>query len=435
MQVRVALPPKLIHVFCGQADFRGAYGGRGSAKTRSFAKMSAVFGHRYWMAGKSGIILCGRQFQNSLEDSSFLEVKLAIQSEPWLMDFYEIGDRYIKSKDGRIEYSFSGLERNINSIKGKSHILLCWIDEAEDVLEQSWITMIPTVREDGSEIWATWNPRRKGSPVDKRFRNSSDPLVKVIELNWRDNPAFPDKLDRQRLRDKEQNPDQYGHIWEGEYQSARVGAYYATQLADAKAQGRIGRVSADPLHTIRLFADIGGTGAKADAFILWAVQIIGKEVRVLNYYESVGQPLGTHLDWMRQHGYTPGKAQIWLPHDGATQDKVFSVSYESAFSGVGYDVSVVPNQGRGAASIRVEATRRWLSSCWFNEATTQPGIDALAWYHEKIDEKRTIRLGPEHDWASHGADAFGLMCCVVGSMFEVKEDEEIYESIGGWMSR
>jgi phage terminase large subunit len=71
---------------------------------------------------------------------------------------------------------------------------------------------------------------------------------------------------------------------------------------------------------------------------------------------------------------------------------------------------VVPNQGKGAAKARIEAARRLFSSMWFNETTTQAGRDALGWYHEKKDEVRNIGLGPEHDWASHGADAFGLMC-------------------------
>jgi phage terminase large subunit len=113
---------------------------------------------------------------------------------------------------------------------------------------------------------------------------------------------------------------------------------------------------------------------------------------------------------MRGKGYTPEKAQIWLPHDGATQDKVHSVSYESALRDVGYQVTVIPNQGKGAAKSRIEAGRRLFPAMRFNENTTQAGLDALGWYHERRDEARGIGLGPEHDWASHGADAFGLMC-------------------------
>ena len=162
--------------------------------------------------------------------------------------------------------------------------------------------------------------------------------------------------------------------------------------------------------TLRVFCDIGGTGAKADAFTMWVAQFIGKEIRVLDYYEAIGQPLATHAAWLRNRGYTTEKAQIWLPHDGDTNDKVYDVSYASALKDIGYSVTVIPNQGKGAAKARIEAGRRLFPSMWFNAETTQGGIDALGWYHEKQDEHRNIGLGPEHDWASHGADAFGLMC-------------------------
>ena len=75
---QIALPEVLIPVFDGRADVRGSYGGRGSGKTRSFAKMAAVQGYINGKAGTSGIILCARQFMNSLEDSSLEEVKRAI---------------------------------------------------------------------------------------------------------------------------------------------------------------------------------------------------------------------------------------------------------------------------------------------------------------------------------------------------------------------
>lgn len=411
---RIKLPKKLIPVFSGKADVRGAHGGRGSAKTRSFAKMAAVRGYMYGMSGVSGILLCARQFMNSLEDSSLEEVKRAIEDEPFLHSYYEIGDKYIRSKDGHIAFAFAGLDRNIASIKSKGRLLLCWVDEAEPVTDEAWSTLIPTLREEGegwnAELWVTWNPKRKNAPVERRFRLSTDPLVKVVMLNWKDNPKFPEKLERERQRDLQERPDQYGHIWEGEYVQAVEGAYYAASLHLAREQGRIGRVAADPLMTIRLFCDIGGTGARADAFAMWAAQFIGKEIRVLDYYEAVGQPLATHLTWMRSRGYTPESAQIWLPHDGDTQDKVFDVSYKSALTSAGYTVTVVPNQGKGAAKARIEAGRRLFPSMWFNEPTTEAGISALGWYHEKRDEARGIGLGPEHDWSSHGSDAFGLMC-------------------------
>jgi phage terminase large subunit len=409
----IALPEKLIPVFHGEADVRGSYGGRGSAKTRSFAKMAAVWGMRFGQAGMSGIILCARQFMNSLDDSSLEEVKRSIEEEPILTAYYEVGEKFIKSRDGRISFAFAGLDRNIASVKSKGRILLCWVDEAEPVTDLAWTTLDPTLREEGdgwnAELWVTWNPARKGSATDKRYRGTKDPRVKIVEMNWRDNPKFPAVLERKRQRDLAERPDQYEHIWEGDYVTVVEGAYYAKHLTKAKLDGRIGRVSADPLMTLRAFVDIGGTGARADAFTIWIAQFIGKEIRVLDYYEAVGQDLAYHLAWMRERDYGPSRCQIWLPHDGKTHDKVHKVSYESALKAADYKVTVIENQGPGAAKARIEAARRLFPSMWFNDTTTQAGRDALGWYHEKKDEDRGIGLGPEHDWASHGADAFGLM--------------------------
>lgn len=408
---QIALPKVLIPVFTGRADVRGAYGGRGSGKTRSFAKMAAVEGYRHGSAGTSGIILCARQFMNSLEDSSLEECKRAIADEPFLAAYYDVGDKYIRSRDGRISFSFAGLDRNISSIKSMGRLLLCWVDEAEPVTDEAWTTLIPTLREEGedwsAELWVTWNPKRKNAAVETRFRASTDPLIKIVSCNWRDNPKFPEKLERDRLRDLAERPDQYDHVWEGAYATVVEGAYFASHLTAARASGRIGRVPADPLMINRVFVDIGGTGARADAFTMWVAQFIGLEIRVLDYYEAVGQPLATHLEWLRERKYEPAGTKIWLPHDGSQQDKVHDTSYEKAFKAAGYDVEVVPNQGKGAAKSRIEAARRLFPSIWFNEDTTEAGRDALGWYHEKRDEKRNIGLGPAHDWASHA--------CFVGS--------------------
>lgn len=412
--VRVELPEKLIPVFDGEADVRGAYGGRGSGKTRSFAKMIAVRGYIYGSMGISGQLVCGRQFMNSLEDSSLEECKRAIEEEPFLSDYYDIGEKYIKSKDGRIWFTFVGLDRSVASIKSKGRILVLWVDEAEPVIDDAWTVVIPTLREEGedwnAELWVTWNPKRKGSATDKRFKNSKDPRYKIVEINWKDNPKFPAKLERDRQRDLNERPEQYEHIWEGGYVTVVEGAYYAKSLINAKREGRIGRVPADPLMVYRLICDIGGTGSRADAFSMIVAQFIGKEIRVVDYYEAVGQPIATHAAWLREKEYTPSKAQFWLPHDGLSHDKVHKVTYESALRELGYKVTVIPNQGAGAAKARIEAGRRLFPSIWFNESTTEGLRDALGWYHEKKDENREIGLGPEHDWSSHAADAFGLMC-------------------------
>ncbi|MGM0783891.1 MAG: PBSX family phage terminase large subunit [Pseudomonadota bacterium] len=408
--VQVKLPPKLVPVFAApNKRYRGAYGGRGSGKTRSFAKMAAIRGYQLAMEGKSGLILCGREFMNSLDESSMSEVKAAIQSEPWLAAHYDIGEKYIRTRDRRIEFAFAGLRHNLDSIKSKARIHILWVDEAEPVSDKAWLKVIPTVREHGSEIWVTWNPERESSATHQRFRVDPPQDSVIVEMNWRDNPWFPDVLNQERLEDKRKRPDQYDHVWEGDFVKVVEGAYYADLLTQASLQGRIGNVMPDPYLPYRVFTDIGGTGARSDAFSMWVAQFVAREVRVLDYYEAVGQPFSAHLTWLRKRGYDERNTSVWLPHDGATHDRVHDVSYESAFRDAGYHVSVVPNQGKGAAAARVEALRRLFPMLWFNEATTKAGRDALGWYHEKIDERRNIGLGPEHDWSSHGADAAGLM--------------------------
>jgi phage terminase large subunit len=272
------------------------------------------------------------------------------------------------------------------------------------------MVLIPTIREEDSELWVTWNPRSKNSATNRRFREQTDPLYNIVEMNYRDNEMFPDKLERERQRDLTNNPEMYDHIWEGGFLKAMAGAYWAKDLKRAKEDGRISVVAEDPLMAKRLFFDIGGTGAKADAVSIWVAQFVGKQILVLDYYEAVGQPLATHLAWLREKGYD--KASIWLPHDGATNDKVFDVSYQSALKGAGYAVTVVPNQGKGAAKARIESVRKTFPSVWFNKDTTEAGRDALGWYHERKDENRDIGLGPDHDWSSHAADAYGLMSIV-----------------------
>jgi len=428
--VTVRLPPKLIPVFLGPARYRGAYGGRGSAKTRSFAKMTAVNAMRWAQAGRTGIILCVREHLNSLADSSMAEIKAAIQDEPWLAAYFDIGETYIRTICGRIEYAFIGLRHNLNSLKSKAKILLCWADEAEPISDAAWEKLIPTVREENSEIWVTWNPELEGSSTDKRFRKDTSADVKIIELNWRDNPWFPSVLERERQDDLVKRPDNYDHVWEGGYKTHFEGAYFTTHIRKAETEGRLTIVPEDPHLVIRMVCDIGGTGAKADNFVFWAAQFVGLTIRCVNHYEVQGQPIAAHLEWLRRNNYTPDRTIIVLPHDGDTNDRVFDVSYRSAFRDAGYQVDVIPNQGKGAAMMRVEKVREHFARVWFDAKKCAGGIKALRAYHEKRDEKRNIGLGPNHDENSHSADAFGLLCLTYVEPQAYNDDDDYQDDHG-----
>ena len=391
--------------------YKGAWGGRGSGKSHFFAEK--LIEDCLAEPGESGMgmrAVCIREVQKDLAQSSklLIETKLQTLGLGEADGFKVFRDVIQTPGDGLM--IFKGMnDYTADSIKSLEGFKRAWWEEAQTATSHSLNLLRPTLRADGSELWFSWNPRRKTDPIDAMLRGDQKPTgAVVIKANWRDNPWFTKELEQERQDCVRMQPDQYEHIWEGGYVSVVDGAYFAADLTKARADGRIGRLSADPLMSLRVFCDLGGTGARSDAFAMWVAQFIGREVRVLDYYEAVGQPLATHLQWLRDKGYD--KAGIWLPHDGETQDRINDVSFEGAFKNAGYAVTVIPNQGKGAAKKRIEAARRLFPSIWFDEVRCDAGLAALGWYHEKKDEDRGLGLGPDHDWSSHGADAFGLMC-------------------------
>jgi phage terminase large subunit len=403
------------------ARYKGAYGGRGSGKSHFFAEklIDDSLAEPGENGGEGLRSVCLREVQKDLAQSA----KLLIEQK---LNKFKLGSRHgfkvyreSISTPGDGIIIFKGMnDYSADSIKSLEGFKRGWWEESHTATANSLKIYRPTLRAEGAERWFSWNPRRKTDPVDMLLRGTELPTgSQVVEANWRDNPWFTDELEQERLDTKRTDPDQYDHIWEGDYVSVIEGAYYAKHINKAKAEHRVGPVSVDPLLSYHTFWDIGGTGAKADAVAIWVVQFVGKEIRLVDYYESIGQPLATHVNWLREREYGPKRTQVWLPHDGSTHDKVYDVSYESALIDAGYDVTVVPNQGRGAAKQRIEAGRRYFRDCYFHMPSIladdipscEAGLEALGWYHEKRDEIRGIGLGPEHDWSSHGADAFGLM--------------------------
>ena len=397
MQAEIDLPPKLVPVFTGPARYRGAYGGRGSAKTRSFALMSAVKGYQLGMSGHEGQILCAREYMNSLDESSLEEVKAAIRAVPWLDAYYEIGDKYVRSKDKRIRYTFSGLRHNLDSIKSKARILLCWVDEAEPVTEEAWRKLIPTVREDGSEVWVTWNPESSRSPTHKRFREDPPEGAKIVELNWRDNPWFPAVLEQERREDEVKRPEFYPHIWEGDFANFIEGAYYAQLLAEAKTDGRITTVDVDPDLPIHTGWDLG----IGDSMAIWVFQAGPEGMRFVDYLEDFGQPLGHYVRELEARGYKGGKD--FVPHDAKVRSLDTGRSRLETLAGMGRNVHLLPPM---AVDDGINSVRQLLPRMWFDERSCAEGLEALRAYRTEYDDRTgTFKPRPLHDWASHGADA------------------------------
>lgn len=411
------------------ARYKGAYGGRGSGKSHFFAE--ALVEQALIRPGLRAV--CIREVQKTLKESAKRLIEDKIQALS-LGKQFDVQKELIVTPGGGV-IIFQGMQdHTAESIKSLEGFHLAWIEEAQTLSARSLSLLRPTIREEGSELWFSWNPRRKVDPVDQMLRGEGLPTdAKVVRANWSDNPWFPKVLEQERLDCLNKTPEQYDHIWEGGYATVLAGAYYAQALAEAKLQNRITRVAFDPLMRVRVFCDLGGTGAKADAFSMWPSQFIGREIRVRDHYTAQGQPLSAHIAWLHSKGYTPDRADIWLPHDGETNDRVFDVSFESAFRAAGYNVTVVPNQGKGAAKMRVEAARRRFPLVWFDEETTEAGRDALGWYHEKIDEERGRMLGPDHDWSSHDADSFGLMCVCYEEPRDKRKLPERRGRAGSWM--
>lgn len=413
----------------GDHRYKGAHGGRGSGKSHFFAE--TLIDDSLYERGLLSV--CIREVQKSLKDSAkrLIEMKLAKFRLGEADGFKVFSDVIQTPGDGVI--LFQGMQdHTAESIKSLEGFKRAWAEEAQSLSARSLILLRPTIRAPASQLMFSWNRRLRIDPVDIMLTGVEKPTgAVVVHANWRDNPWFPAELEQERLDCLRMNPDQYDHIWEGDYVTVAEGAYFAKDLSQAKAEKRIGKVAFDPLLTVRLFVDIGGTGARADAFAMWPTQFSGRQILQRDYYEAVGQPLAAHLNWLRSKGYGPERAQFWLPHDGSQNDKVSPVSYESALRDAGYDVTVVPNQGKGAAAARVEALRRVFPQIWFDEETTEAGRLALGWYHERKDEKRNIGLGPEHDWSSHGSDAEGLMAVAYEAPAEKRK--ATVQRGGSWM--
>lgn len=214
-RVEIRLPRKIHQAFSqprGALRYRCFFGGRGSGKSFNVAKMAAIWGYVEPLR-----ILCTREFQNSIRESFYAELRAAIASEPFLADAYEITNEYIRGKNGT-EFIFKGLRNNIQSIKSLSKIDVCIVEEAEDISESAWEVLEPTIRAPRSEIWVIWNPKHRNSATDTRFRQNMPPRACVVAMNYDDNPFFPDALDElRRYQRTVLDPARYAWIWEGAY--------------------------------------------------------------------------------------------------------------------------------------------------------------------------------------------------------------------------
>lgn len=188
------------------------YGGRGSAKSYTVARMLLLNGVR-----EKRKVLCTREFQNSIRDSvhSLLEQQI---EEIGLLGKYVVQKDKIFSEDTGTEFIFKGVHLNVNSIKSIPGITDLWVEEAQTLTQRSWDVLVPTIREPKSKIWTTYNPEGEDDPTHLKFcgPNGPPPDSFVQKVSWRDNPWFPKVLYDEMVYLRRVNPELHAHVWEGE---------------------------------------------------------------------------------------------------------------------------------------------------------------------------------------------------------------------------
>jgi hypothetical protein len=192
------------------------------------------------------------------------------------------------------------------------------------------------------------------------------------------------------------------------FEVAIPGAYFAKEIAAARADNRICFVPIEPHIDVHTFWDLGIS--KGNAMVIWFVQAVGKEIRVINHYENEDEPMSHYIQYLDRfesdHKITYGEHHA--PHDISVRDLMSGKKRIDTAREMGIDFRMVDRTVNLNDSI--EATRRLFSRCWFDETRCEDGIAALASYHREFDDKHQVfRDVPVHDWASNSADAFRQM--------------------------
>jgi len=207
------LGQKFIDTLFADARHKALHGGRGSAKSWSVATYLPI---RASQSRKR--IICARQFQNSIRDSSKELIEKRVHALGMANQF-TITDRYIIHDGTKSQFIFVGLERNIESIRSLEGADIVWIEEARTISARSMEVLLPTVRQANSELIWTWNPEKPTDPVDRYFREGKPPPRSIVtKVSFRDNPFFETtEMPNEMAVLRDGNHARYMHVWEGEY--------------------------------------------------------------------------------------------------------------------------------------------------------------------------------------------------------------------------
>lgn len=419
--MRLALPRPFLDLIAPKR-FKVFYGGRGAAKSESFCRALLSLG----MARPCGI-LCARELQNSIADSVHALLEHTIRETPEFEAFYKVTQKEIRGINGTF-FIFKGLKHNISEIKSMHGINYCWVEEAQVVSDKSWELLIPTIREEDSEIWISFNTKNPTDPTYQRFVLKKRDNAIVKKVSYRDNPFFPKVLEAERLELLKDDPEAYAHVWEGEFDTRYSGSVYAKYIN----QAQIKDLPYNPSVPVYTAWDLGYDDATSVVFY----QLLKGEIHVIDYYESNFQDIQHYCEQVygakikvvnrslqtgavtRWHFsevlhedrqcYDYMGAKHWAPHDAgyklqAAQGR--SIAEQAKEFGIDLNVIEATNQQNSE-----QALRKALPKCWFDATKTKDLVHALMNYHYEWDEDLKVygKL-PVHDWSSHACDAMELM--------------------------
>ena len=205
--------PEVFEPLLTPARYKGIYGGRGGAKSHFFADQLIDD----CLRDKGRRVVCVREFQVSLEQSVKRLLEDKIKAYDLTGEFRVLNTHIETPGDGIV--TFKGMQSyTADSIKSLEGYECAWVEEAQNLSQRSLDLLRPTIREERSELWFSWNPRHATDPVDQLLRSNSPPDSVVIRSSYRDNPFFPDVLRKEMEWDRARDPEKFAHVWMGEYE-------------------------------------------------------------------------------------------------------------------------------------------------------------------------------------------------------------------------
>lgn len=385
------VPQKLAPIWQPKR-YKVMHGGRGGGKSWTVAGVLLA------MASERPLrVLCAREVQKSIKQSvhQLLTDQIARLG---LWAFFEVLETEIRGANGSL-FLFAGLQSHtVDSIKSFEGCDIVWVEEAHGVSKKSWDVLIPTIRKEGSEIWLTLNPDMESDETYQRFIASPSPDTWVVEINWRDNPWFPEVLNQERLKAKRSMlADDYAHIWEGKARRVAEGAIYRHEMESLYLERRARDVPYDPTLPVHTVWDLGWN----DAMSISLVQRGPQDVRIIDYIEDSHRTLDWYVAQLEKRPYRWGTD--YLPHDGKTKNFQTGKSTEQLLRELGRHN--VASQPRGQdVEEGIKALRMLFPRLYIDQTKCARLLECLKRYQRRIHAVTGEPMEPLHDAYSHGAD-------------------------------